>query len=175
MLRTMSSRNKGGDNTAGRSARAPLLGSEDPSPASTVLSSPERPEATGQSESLRLSGIVATSNVSASAYVTKDDLASALAGLEEKMAKMIASVSQSGKKHKRSPSPLPVLEQEWADDIEVPLGDREEGQADDSSSSEDSISEESFSASQSQKLLVQSFTELVRFAYKWPPFLPWVL
>lgn len=36
--------------------------------------SPERPVAFGLAEPLQLSGVVATTNIPASAYVTKDDL-----------------------------------------------------------------------------------------------------
>lgn len=108
-------------------------------------------------------------------------MASALAGLEGKIAEMIGSSSQAGRKRDRSPSlapDLPVLEQEWAGDVELPLRDHEERNAD-VSSSEDSVSEEPFSASQSPSLLVQSLTELVHSGYKncpqqrWlkPPFL----
>lgn len=78
----MSSRKRSGGNTAGRCTNALQSGLEDPSCASNVLSSPERPEVTGQSELLWLSGIVANSSASASSYVTKDDLASVLAGMK---------------------------------------------------------------------------------------------
>lgn len=70
-----------GGGTAGRGASAPLSGLKDPSHASMVLTSPERPEVTGQSVPLRLSGIVAISSALTSAYVTKDNLASVVAGL----------------------------------------------------------------------------------------------
>ncbi|PIO24117.1 hypothetical protein AB205_0142000, partial [Aquarana catesbeiana] len=82
-----------------------------------------------------------------------DDLASALAGLEGKIAGMIASVTQGGRKRNRSPSPEPGpsgeslehqgsysqmgpgdLEPEWAEDLEeVVIKDREEGEAEESS------------------------------------------
>ncbi|PIO36080.1 hypothetical protein AB205_0175550, partial [Aquarana catesbeiana] len=135
--------------------------------------SPERPAAFGLAEPLHLSGVVATTNIPASAYVTKDDLASALAGLEGELAGMIASVTQGGKKRHRSPSPEPGpsgeslehqdslsqmgpcdLDPEWAEDLEeVAVKDKEEGEA------EESSAEEPISASQSQKLFIQSLAE----------------
>lgn len=151
----MSSRKRSGGGTAGRGASAPLSVMEDASLTSAVFNSPERPEATGQSEPLWLSGIVATANASDSTYVTKDNLASALAGLKGKIAGMIASVSQGGRKWDRSSAhePSPALERDWAEDVEeVAVNDQEKGQATDSTS-EESGSEEPFSASQSQRLL----------------------
>ncbi|XP_073491277.1 olfactory receptor 1-like [Aquarana catesbeiana] len=50
--------------------------------------------ASGESEPSCLTGIVATSNIPASAFVTKDDLALALAGLEGKIADLFAASSQ---------------------------------------------------------------------------------
>lgn len=50
--------------TAGKAASAPLLGLEHLAHITAVLASPERPAASGQPEPLRLSGIVATTNVS---------------------------------------------------------------------------------------------------------------
>lgn len=166
----MSSRNTRG-NASGRSARVRRSGSEDPSHASTVPSSPERLEATDQAEPFKLSGVATASNFSASAYATKDNLASALAGLEGKIAEMIASSSQFGRKCDRSHSPAPnltALEQAWAGDSVLPLEDQEERQTD-VSSSEDSESEEPVSSSQSQMLLVQALMEFVRSGYKMTP------
>lgn len=72
---------------------------------------------TGVSEPLSWSGIVATAGASTSAYFTKDDLAAVLAGLEGKIAGMLTSMTQGGKKQERSPSsdPPPVVEEEWVD------------------------------------------------------------
>lgn len=105
-----------------------------------------------------MSGIVATANASASTYVTKGDLAGMIA-------------SKGGRKWDRSPSPEPppALEQDWAEDVEeVAVNDREEGQVTDFTS-EESGSEEPFSASQSQRLLSQSLTEMVQSGFKLPP------
>lgn len=50
-------------------------------------------------------GIVFTASVSNLAYVTKDNLAEALMGPEGKIAGMIVSMVQSGRKRERSPLP----------------------------------------------------------------------
>lgn len=100
---------------------------------------------------------------------------------------MIASVTQGGKKTHRSPSPEPGpsaeslehqdsfsqlgpcdLDPEWAEDFEeVAIGDKE-AEAEESSAG-DSGSEEPLSASQSQKLFIQSLAEMVRAGFKLPP------
>lgn len=80
--------------------------------------SPERPDVTGVSGPLHLSGIVATAAASTSAYVAKDDLAAALAGLEGKIAAILNSMEQGSamgqgsKKEECSPSPDPPLVEE---------------------------------------------------------------
>lgn len=54
-----------------------------------------------------MSSIVATAEAPTLAYVTKGDLAAALADLEGKIAGMLVSVGQGGKKQEHSPSPDP--------------------------------------------------------------------
>ncbi|XP_073471433.1 uncharacterized protein [Aquarana catesbeiana] len=120
---------------------------------------------------MRLSSMVPTVNAAASPFITKDELFSALAGLEHSIAGMIASILQGDKKRDRSPSPEPPsLEQEW-------VGYKEELKAQDSvagltgeSASEQSGQEDIqlVSASQSQGLLIQTLTEMVCSAFKLP-------
>lgn len=68
-----------------------------------MITSPERPGVTCQFELLCLSGIVATTGVSTLEYVTKDDLVLALAGLEDKIAGMIDSVTNGVNKQGKIP------------------------------------------------------------------------
>lgn len=99
-------------------------------------------------------GIADSPNIPAPVYITEDVLASGLVGLEERLASLITKSSGiGGKKRMRSPSPTlePQMWGQWADDVESPSEGQEEGKSDDSSS-EETISEELFSASQSQKV-----------------------
>lgn len=112
------------------------------------------------SEPLRLSGIVATAGKSASAYATKDDLATALAGLEGKIAGMLTSMEQSSKKweHSPLPDPLPVVKEEWLVIDEGMVGvELDKGQIVESIF-EDSEPEkiQGLSISQAQSVLVES-------------------
>lgn len=77
---------KRGPGAGRRGTKALPSGYEDLEHASTVPSSPERPGAAPQDEPLALSRIAACSNISASAYVTEEALASALVGLEGRLA-----------------------------------------------------------------------------------------
>lgn len=92
------------------------------------------------SEPLRLSGIVATTGTSTSACVFKDDLAAAFVSTEGKIAGMLTSMAQDGKKWKHSPSPdsPPVVEEEeWVALNEKAVRIELEGQLLDSTSEEE--------------------------------------
>ena len=85
---------------------------------------------------------------------------------------MIASIPQGGKKRDGSPSPEPPsLEQEWVEDgEELKAQDSEECPADESASEQSRRKDiQLMSASQSQRLLIQSLTEMVCSAFKLPP------
>lgn len=77
-------------------AKGPCVSSVAPVKAkwkSTALASPERPDDTRQSEPLCLSSIVPAANASTTKFITKEELASALAGLEGKISGMIIFVT----------------------------------------------------------------------------------
>lgn len=63
----MSSRKQSGGGTTGKGTCASPATPEEPSWNPAIVLSPQRPEATGQSEPLCLSGIVANTSTSASA------------------------------------------------------------------------------------------------------------
>lgn len=87
---------RGISSTLKKSPKTLPSGSKDLSHAPTVPSSPERPEAANQDEPSGLIGAAPVSNISAPVYVTEEVFSSALVGLEEKLAALIAS--QCGKK-----------------------------------------------------------------------------
>ena len=86
VFRTMRSGNSGfknakpGDNSSKKAPKTSPSGSEDPGYASTLPSSPERPDVAGQGRSSGPLGAVAPSNPHACCYVTEEGLSSALLG-----------------------------------------------------------------------------------------------
>lgn len=77
-------------------SRAPSSGPEESCIPAEFVSS-KRPDVTSVSEPLHLTGIVTTVGASTSAYVTRDDLAAPLAGLEVKIAGMLTFKSKQRK------------------------------------------------------------------------------
>ncbi|XP_077346355.1 uncharacterized protein LOC143989987 [Lithobates pipiens] len=158
-----------GANTLKKVPKASLPDAENSNHASTLSSSPEVPEVASQGEPLGPVAVAAASNILASVYVTEDAFSSALLGLEERLAALIASSIQMDRKRGRTPSLIldPLSREQWVEDDVLPSGDQEERQSNDSPS-EESTGEEPFSASQSEKLLVLSITEMVRSTFKLP-------
>ncbi|PIO32759.1 hypothetical protein AB205_0009020, partial [Aquarana catesbeiana] len=84
---------------------------------------------------------------------------------------MIVSIPQGSGKRDRSPSPEPPsLEQEWVEDgEELKAQDSVEGPSDESASEQSGQEDiQLVSASQSQRLLILTLTEMVRSAFKLP-------
>lgn len=79
-----------------KKVKASPSGSENPCHASIVPSSPDRLKVASQDEPLVFSGAAAVSNPPAPVYVTEDALSSALVGLEQRLAALFSSSSQSG-------------------------------------------------------------------------------
>ncbi|PIO32730.1 hypothetical protein AB205_0089760 [Aquarana catesbeiana] len=136
---------------------------------STLSSSPELPVMASQGESLEQIDGATASHISAPVYVTEDVLSSTLQGLEGRLAALIASSIQMDRKHARSPCPTsePLQGEQWAQDDVLPSVDQEEKQTDDSSV-EETMVDEPFSASQSEKLLIQTLTEMVCSTFMLP-------
>lgn len=150
------SRKQGGGSTAGKDAGAPPSGPEDSGHSPIRFMPPEIPDGTGISEPLWLSGIVTTARASTSAYVTKDDLAAAMASLEGKIVGILDSMEQDGKKWEHFPSPdhPPVVEEEFVNiEKELARVELEEGQIVDSTS-EDSEPKEVQELSQAWRVIV---------------------
>ena len=157
-----------GSGTRSKKAKGSPSGSEDLGHAPAAASSPEKlKEAQGEPSGLSdaCSALVPLAPV----FVTQEAMASAMGGLEQRLTTLITS-SLSREKRTRSPSPSEEsldLGHASSEEVDLPSGDLAEGQLE-VVDSEDSTLGEPFSASQSEKLWVQSLTEMVRSAFKLP-------
>ena len=142
-------------------------GSEDLGQSSAVPSSPDKLEVAALDVPPGVLDAAAGPIQPTPTFVTEEMLATTLSGFERRMAALI-SASLPGKKRARSPSPRVESPDEEILSAEELDFSTEQGEDHLEQGSEESTIEEQFSASQAERLWIQSLADMVRTEFKLP-------